>query len=65
MSETIIRILVSDASLAKCREHLIDLLSSHIGKDLTFLEAALMKDLLDIGISTVKKVYVERADVDE
>jgi hypothetical protein len=65
MSENIIRVLVSDASLTKCREHLIELLSSHIDKDLTFIEAILMKDLLDIGISTVKKVYVERADADE
>jgi len=64
MSENIIRVLVSDASLAKCRERLIELLSSHVNKDLTLVEAALMKDLLDIGISAVKRVYVEKVDVE-
>jgi hypothetical protein len=65
MSAEIVRILVTDPQLAKSREDLIKLLSSHVNKDLTMIEAVLMKDLLDIGICTVKHVYVQKSDENE
>ena len=55
----VVRALVADEQLGKSRDRLISLLSRHVDKDLTMMEAVLIRTLFDIGISEVKKKGVD------
>jgi len=54
-NEDFIRLFVSPEGLQRAKETLISLLSTNEGKNITMIEAILIKDLFEIGLKKVLK----------